>query len=52
MGAPQIIVAILLVIEITRSAVKHGQMKEREHFGKKILDVIATILLLKWGGFF
>jgi hypothetical protein len=34
MGAPQIIVAILLVIEITRSAVKHGQMKEREHFGK------------------
>ena len=52
MGAPQWIFLILVVLSWLATAFKHGEPKYNYNIGWESLNVIVTLGLLYWGGFF
>ena len=53
MKAPQIIWLVLVGIELLFEAHKHGNMKtDRHNIFVKLFNVVFTLAILYWGGFF
>jgi hypothetical protein len=52
MGAPQIIVITLWVIDFILSVAKKGESKGVYKPAAMLCSIIITALLLNWGGFF
>ncbi len=51
MGAPQIIMIILLSWTFAVAALRHGEPQGDYNVGYRLLDVMLTAGLLYWGGF-
>lgn len=53
MKAPQIIMAVLFVMNLTIHLVKHGEPQNKEYnFFTELFSVGLSCALLWWGGFF
>ena len=52
MGAPQIIIIVLWIIDFIISVVKNGEPRQPYNPTAMLLSIIITALLLSWGGFF
>jgi len=52
MGAPQIIMIVLIAIEISVASLLHGQSKGQYNFGATFVAQLILVALLIWGGFF
>ncbi|MCK5608678.1 hypothetical protein KAR91_42770 [Candidatus Pacearchaeota archaeon] len=51
MKAPQIIFIVLMAVQFTVHSLKHGESREPYHIGHTIINTVATVALLWWGGF-
>lgn len=52
MGAPQIIMIVLLTLSVSRGVLKHGESDGTISAGQSAFGAALTVALLWWGGFF
>jgi len=52
MGAPQIIMIVLIAIEISVAALLDGKSKGQYNFGVTFITQLILVALLIWSGFF
>ena len=52
MGAPQIIMVVLIALGLFIAAEKHGQPRTNHDFGVTLVATAINVGLLVWGGFF
>lgn len=52
MGAPQIIMIVLISVGVSRSMIKHGEPDGTVSFPATAIGPAITVWLLIWGGFF
>ena len=52
MGAPQIIMIILMTLNVTVNILQHGKTTTKNGVTTLFLDLPLTVGLLYWGGFF
>ena len=51
-GVPQIVVLVLYLVNITLSAVHHGEEQGPYNVWMTMLGAAVNFAILKWGGFF
>ena len=52
MKAPQIIFIILMAMSFGHHLAMHGKDRGKFHVGYTLINVLITVVLLWWGGFF
>lgn len=52
MGAPQIIMIVLIAFGVSRGILKHGESEGFVNAPASIIGAVITVGLLWWGGFF
>lgn len=53
MGAPQIVMIVIISIGLGNSLCNHGNVKEEKYnFWTTLVAIAIEVALLKWGGFF
>ena len=51
LNAPQIVWIVLVVYALIINIIKHGESRDYNAFSC-VFDILVTIAILKWGGFF
>ena len=51
MGAPQIIMVVLITLNVANNIFNHGKTKEVNGATAVLIDLPLTVGLLYWGGF-
>lgn len=52
MGAPQIIVIVMMTMAVTLHMIKHGEKRDPYNGHFAFIGAIINLALLYWGGFF
>ena len=52
MGAPQIIMVVLITLNVAVNILQHGQEIKRNGLQALLIDMPLTVGILYWGGFF
>ena len=52
MGAPQIIMIVLITLNVTVNILQHGEETKKNGLQALAVDMPLTVGLLYWGGFF
>jgi hypothetical protein len=52
MGAPQIIMIVLITLNVANAVFNHGKTREHNGLSTLLIDMPITVGLLYWGGFF
>jgi len=52
MGAPQIIMIVLITLNVANSIFNHGKTKQINGASTLFIDLPLTVGILYWGGFF